>query len=683
MLRLRDQARCAAFAVAVVLLAGASAGEERAEGGDDPVSEAADDGQDPYGDIEEIVVKAKRTSSIDLSPAAFSATIDFDEFVGEQKSVADVIGEQVGVQVRRFGGPGDRAEVSIRGSTGSQVVVEIDGIRMNSLLTGSADISQLCVGLLEDAQIVRGGDAIGSGEGAIGGSIDFRTRRPTATPVNRVRASGGAFGTYEADVLRSQRVGSLEYSVAYCGFHTDGDFTFARPEFEVEGQPPTEAGPPIERINNEQMRQSANVSLGHDTGDVGHLRASNYFTYARRGEPGLDTGSGPLGGQNPFAKSESILNLAQLEWHGEALGVAGDELVARAFHRYEHLDFDAPPVTTIDEPISTSTSVHSAGLNVEDRWDFAIMGGEHSVVALADAKRDALYDEDRTDVGRTTAGGAMRLETSWLRERVKLVPAVRVEWVQDIGERWLPAVGGVITPWPWLEIRGNYQKSFRAPSFDELYLPDKGFIRGNPDLLPESGRNADVGLAFLFDGFGPVTDIRFEAGLFQQDIDDSIVFIPVSPRTIEPNNTGPARVRGYELSLRASITRFVRIVANHTGLQSESETTGLPLPGRAENESLVRLEVGEQRRWKVVGEMQYTDDIPVSASGAILVPSRVVWSGSISVNLAGYSRLGVDRFVDALWLYASLINMSDVAVRDALFFPQPGRSGFVGTEIRF
>src|SRR4051794_28717452 len=49
--------------------------------------------------------------------STFATTIDTSEATSKVESVADVLGESVGVQVRRFGGLGAFSTVSIRGST--------------------------------------------------------------------------------------------------------------------------------------------------------------------------------------------------------------------------------------------------------------------------------------------------------------------------------------------------------------------------------------------------------------------------------------------------------------------------------------------------------------------------------------------------------------------------------------
>ena len=100
---------------------------------------------------EEIVVRGIRTGRFLSRPSAFSTRIETDAYQGERKALDDLLGEQVGVQLRRFGGPGEPSELSIRGSTAEQVAVQLDGIPINSVLTGSTDLSQLCIGLVESA----------------------------------------------------------------------------------------------------------------------------------------------------------------------------------------------------------------------------------------------------------------------------------------------------------------------------------------------------------------------------------------------------------------------------------------------------------------------------------------------------------------------------------------------------
>ena len=632
---------------------------------------------------EEIIVRGVKAGLFQARPSAFSTRIETDDYKGERKRLDDLIGEQVGVQLRRFGGPGEPSELSIRGSTAAQVQVQLDGIPINSVLTGSTDLSQLCTGLIQAVDITRGGASLEVGGGAIGGIVDLKSRRPTAEAINRIQVTGGAFGTWDVSAHRAAQYRELDYAVGYCGFTTDGDYRFSPLERETSGLPPTSA-PPLTRINNHRVRHSAHLELGGALSEKTYLRFQDYITYSSQGEPGLGTlPDVPLGGQNPFAHGRDTQNLARLAWTGEKLGAWEHDVQATLYHRYQRDDYRDPGVGPNQSPVDELTQVQTFGFEGEDRFRVEGLGAAHGVSVGVSAYRDALYSNTRPDRGRTTTSVVVRDTVSLWEDRLVLVPGLRFEWNQGLEAEWMPAFGAVITPLPWLRIRGNIQKSYRAPGFDELYLPDKGFIAGNPNLDAESARNADIGAEFSIEEWGPFESIRASVGYFQQDIDDSIAWVPVSPVKVMPVNTGPARVRGVESALSFSLTRFLRFSGNYPGLDAVNRATGGPLAGRADAEADVRIELGEIERYKVVAEYQYTGPIPASASGQISLPARSVWNGQIALNLAAFPPLPLPDSVGALWLYASLENISDVAIRDALYFPQPGRNGHLGLEVEW
>jgi outer membrane receptor protein involved in Fe transport len=664
---------------AVALIAGGAAAGEIPAADSAPITTTIEGRTEP---AEEIRVLGVRTGRLRTDPTAFGSTIQTSDFEAERNDLADLLAREVGVQIRRFGGPGERSEISIRGSTAAQVAVELDGVPLGSPLTGSTDLSQICVGLLDTIDVRRGGGAVGSGSGAIGGVVSMRSRPPSGTPVNRATVSGGAFGTWDATIHRSAKAGPLEYSAGYCGFTTDGDYSFARPVFQSDVV--TEYPEPIiRRINNERVRHSGKLELGGALGERGHLRVRDYITYSSQGEPGLDSGNDVLGGQNPLAHGRNTHNVFSVETGAHDLGLLGSELTALFYHRYQRDDYRDPGVG--EDPISlhAETRVHTLSGSLTDRWDGHLLGADHSLTVGFDAKGDSLEGSERSSVERANVGVMLQEEARLLGDRIVLVPGVRLDWTEGIGSIWLPSLGAIIEPLPWLRLRGGIERSYRVPGLDELYFPDKGFIRGNPELEPELAVNADAGVELELVALGPFSNLRLSAGFFQQDVENSIVWTTVSLYTIAPINTGPARIRGWELAASVSVTDYLRLSANHTDIDARSETTGRRLPGRADYETFFRAELGPSHIWKLMGELQDTGDIIVSESGNKTVPARSVWNVSASLNLAELPRLGIDRWLTRFWVFVQVNNVGDVAVRDALSFPQPGRNAHAGLELEW
>jgi len=322
-------------------------------------------------------------------------------------------------------------------------------------------------------------------------------------------------------------------------------------------------------------------------------------------------------------------------------------------------------------------------------WERRALGGRHLVALEADANRDAVYADDGVapyERGRTNLAGDLSLESGYLDERLVVSPGFRVAWSQGFDPAYLPSLGVVATPLEWLRIKSNGFGSWRVPSFEELYHPDRGFIRGNPDLVPERAWGADGGVDLVFDRLGPLSAVGLSARAFYQKRRHEIVWTQVSPWVVQPVNLGDTRVVGLESSLSAEWSRWVAASLTYTGLDAELESTGRGVPGRAEREASARLRVGPASQWKLVAEWLYTGEIIASQDGNLSLPARSVFDLSASADLAALRPLAplrLRRAFGALWLVFAVDNVGDVAVRDALFAPQPGRSFTLGLETQW
>jgi hypothetical protein len=173
--------------------------------------------------------------------------------------------------------------------------------------------------------------------------------------------------------------------------------------------------------------------------------------------------------------------------------------------------------------------------------------------------------------------------------------------------------------------------------------PDEGFIRGNPDLEPEDAWNYDAGLELELATVGPFSDLKLGATWFRREIDESIVWLLVGPSTIRPVNTGDATADGYELTGSLRLTRFVALSAQHTYVDSRRDANRRRLPGQPEHETFVRLQLGPDPVWKLVGELSHVGEMLVSEGGSRRLPERTVWNASAALNLAEWPDLGLGR----------------------------------------
>jgi outer membrane receptor protein involved in Fe transport len=126
-----------------------------------------------------------------LSPGTVS-WIEPEEFTGEQKDIPTLLERVPGVMVRRQG-TGQYAYATIRGSTGSQVSVYVDGIPLNSSGTQTVDISMIPVTEVVRIEVYRGYIPVRFSASPIGGVINIVTKKPETYNL-QLEAGARSFG---------------------------------------------------------------------------------------------------------------------------------------------------------------------------------------------------------------------------------------------------------------------------------------------------------------------------------------------------------------------------------------------------------------------------------------------------------------------------------------------------------
>lgn len=635
-------------------------------------SEAED--RPPAPEVEVFRVQAVRSGELPDAPSSFSSDIDVADFAGESKSVADLLDQAVGVQVRRFGGAGQQSEVSIRGSNGRQVVILLDGVRINSAQSGSVDLSTIPRDLIERIEVVRGGGSVQSGGAAIGGVVNIVTKQARAQPHTSLALARGSFETRQLSASQTGRLQRFDLALGYDFFRTQGDWTYEPFDVVIDGVPaPPDDTREIERVNNRNESHAGLVKLGRDLGEHLRLELSDQLFYGEGGRPGLDLPEGgALRGQSFTAQSRRTRNVADVSLRAFEWAPAQLEAKLRGFQRFERNRFrDATPPT--GPALDSDDRDTTLGGHLDFSAALSLGPSQHRPLLGLELQRDALDSKQTGEHARRVFGFFVQDEIGVLERRVRIVPALRFDDTGGFHARWLPRVGAILEPWPWLRVKGNAERTYRAPTFNELYF-NEGSLRGNPALRPEESTNYDLGVELAVAKLGPLQAFSLEAVAFQNDIENSIVFQPISPNVVAATNVSDARARGIELSGALSLGAWLRVSGNWTYLDSEIRRTGNPLPGRPEHEVRVRCELGpDHGLFKLVGERRFTDDIPADEGGVVTIRGRVVYDASGVLDVSQIGGLGARLGLRKLLVSLGATNLGDIGVRDAQSFPQPGR----------
>lgn len=619
--------------------------------------------------VEEMVVVGEQRPTPDVLAGATTSVLSADEGLLEGARIDELLADLPGVQIRNFGGAGEPIELSIRGSSPQQVPVFLDGVRIESTLTSRTDLSALCLDVLDEIQVTRGAGAARAGSGAIGGVVNLVSRPAQQAPETKVRFSGGHFETYEGSLRHARRIGDWGLSLAYCGFGTEGDFEYQRASTSTGGG----SNPVERRVNNDAERHTGLVRAERRIGRF-ELGLTQLTTHLERGTPGQEI--------NPRLEArDEILTLLSVARIGTSLeNVPEGRAEFLVAHQHERDDFEDPVPQFGFDGLDVETTSDSLTPRLTVAGSFVALGADLDASVLLEGRFDTRASNEANR--RSRAGGAVRVEATahWLADRLRVSPSLRVERFEGLDTEWIPGLFLEAEATDWLRLKGSASRSYRAPSFGELFLPDKGFERGNEKLDAESAWNFEIGGVITSPFASPLLDFEIEGTWFAGEIDDSIVFTRISPFTSSFVNTGRAQTRGHEISIRWRPHEWIRVTAARTVTDSKDKGSNTQLPGIARSQIDARLELGPRDWFKLLGELQYTGDIFTSPGGLAKLDSRVLYDASASVDLARIEAIPLPERLRSLWFVVRGRNLGNVATRDAAFFPRPGRNVTIAVE---
>ncbi len=180
--------------------------------------------------IKEVVVTATRTEK-EQKDVTQSVTVITAEDIKKSgaTTAAEVIERTSGVELNDYGTRGSLNNISIRGASFQQVLVLLDGRRMNSSSAGGFDMSNLPVLIdeIDRIEIVRGASSALYGTDAVGGVVNIITKT-TTTAETSVTGEAGSHGYQSVAVANANKMGKFSYALSAGkeksdGFRTNSD----------------------------------------------------------------------------------------------------------------------------------------------------------------------------------------------------------------------------------------------------------------------------------------------------------------------------------------------------------------------------------------------------------------------------------------------------------------------------
>jgi outer membrane cobalamin receptor len=602
--------------------------------------------------LDEVVIPRPRAPA-PWDPTASATVVEAERFAGELKGVAELAATAPGVSIRSYGGLGQLSTLSIRGSSSSGVRVLLDGIPLDTAAGGGVDLSSIPLHWVERVEVVRGAEGAYYGAGALGGAVNVVTLPATAGTWG-VETTGGSFET--ASAVADVGVGGDHWALltALTASSTQGDFPFLTPAS------PSVPGSPLVM----QVRENAAAALGgvlvkgKYTPGTDRLDGVLQLSWGWRQLPGVPASPTPDDWQRGGRASGAV------RW--SRLLSPGLTVEAGAAGRMERLDvWVAPP----GGAGPTGQTDVAGGGDAKLTWQ----AGPSLFTAGVLGSAERLDSSASGDHQRATYAGWIADDFTLGTEGARISPALRVDAVGPfVG--WSGKLGGSAPIAGSWSVRASAGRSFRPPSFSELYMV-QGPFEPNPDLLPEVAWSVDG--AIVYDGsLG-----RASLGGFGTLYDDLIVYETGRvPGSFKPRNASRASAAGAEVEFLTAAARKLWGLQGQvsytflatTELRGVPGVVGMELPQRPRNRAFARASIdpgvaGAHLEAQYVG-LQYLDARNLHSAPASLV-----------VNAGAFARILRSPEVR---IGAEVKNLlDDRTLQDGFGYPLPSRTLLVTLRI--
>lgn len=603
---------------------------------------------DKKADVAQITVLATGSAlSVDKAgqPVTVVTAADLDRLQGID--ITRALSLVPGLTLSRNGGPGAFTGVRLRGSDSEQVLVLVDGVRVEDVSgpSGGFDFGTLTPGGIDRIDVLRGSNSVVWGSAAIGGVIAL-----SSADLNGVRASaeGGSHGSYATDAaagLKQDRY-ALTLNAGLSG--SDG-VSAAAVGKEPDGFRQWRVGGKGRYALTDSLALVATARYADTRTDIDGYPAPAY-TFGDTPEYQVTR---QLSGRAGAQYRDGALAIDAGYAHAQTARDYYDPSVDRAV-QYGYRGFSERADLSAHVPLPQQLALD---LGVDSEWT--------RFQSTFDARHHA----------RLTSGHAL---LAWDNGTALLAAGARVDDHSRFGTNWTFGANGSVAVAQGLRLRASYGEGFKAPTLYQLFSD-----YGNGALVPERARSYDAGLEWA-SGDGV---IHAAATLFRRDTRNQIGYVScfsVSNPLCQDgrygfyDNIGKARAQGVEAELKLRPVETVSATLAYTYLEATDRTAGKASFGK---------DLARRPRHSLTTTIDWTTPLHDLALGADLVVRAASYDNAANtVRLRPAAQLALRASLPVasrVEVYGRVENLLDQDRPTAAGYGTWGRAAFGGVRVRY
>lgn len=473
------------------------------------------------------------------------------------QNMAEILDNVQGVFIKDYGGVGGSKTISLRGSSAEQVLVLLDGQRLNDAQSGQVDFSTLSLEGIEKIEVVRGGNSALYGADAVGGVINIITQKKYSNKgiSGSLKIMNGSFQSSSFEPSLKFNFENIGGAVSYKYLNSEGDYPYEN-----------SSGVEEKKQNNDVEFHDIFSRLYFLFGNPHYQKTLNmsykYYT-SERGSPGTT--------ELPYYSARLWNTSQQLNttFSGKIMNLTNDLKIQSYIHTSNSRYKNDEGLVDVDSKYNNGTY----GLETQLQ---TIFSANQALTYGAGYRYDWMtsheFPEDHT---RYSYYAFLQNETEFKFDNlphiksISIVPAIRYDAFTDFGSHISPKIGSVFNfgqEWR-TSLKLNMGLNYRAPNFNELYWPEDAWTKGNTDLKAEQGYDWDIGFRLRY----PIlNEMALDMTYFDLYMNDLILWAS-NGQIWMPSNVNKSRNRGVETSISVSpIKDLFSIVTNYTFLDARN-----------------------------------------------------------------------------------------------------------------
>jgi vitamin B12 transporter len=445
-----------------------------------------------------VVVTATRTAQPASEVLSDTLVIGPEEIANSgADSLTDLLQRQRGIEVARNGGPGTTSSVFIRGANANQNVVLVDGVRIGSSTTGSANWSAIPLSAIDHIEVVYGPLSTLYGADAIGGVIQIFTKKGRGAPSLSAEVGAGSEKTraYDATIAGStEGEHNFSYSLSAGKNKSDG-FSATKPgNFSYN---PDDDGYDLKSAAGQF---SLTLARGHEVGLI--------FLQSRL-DAQYDNGPGDY-------DARTLQKLDNIALYSKDRFLPNWSSLLQVSQSQDKEGSLGGPDAFDQDQINTKQS--------DFLWQNDILLGRDTLQILFEHRKEAVTALSTPELNGDRDTNSVAASYSLKRGAQQASISLRNDNSSQYGSNTTGSVGYGYHLSNNLRASASFGTSFRAPSFNELYYPDFGVASNQP----EKGRNVETGLYFD-DGATQLSAVYYHNRVSDLLVDTSVC--PIEPET--------------------------------------------------------------------------------------------------------------------------------------------------------